>query len=291
MALGAGDCCTLPACHRVRAAARLPIPLMTGTPSLSDTTIAWRPSTLQKIRKKYFQTEQLLAYLFIAFPLPQNRRARGRHRRGSSAVLLEGGLRAGRESGAHNAEGEARMELLVTSAASCRGTSSDPAGTDNAVTRPAPRPTERGRSTSRPPQPPVPPNRPARLSRAYVGHGWRPRGAAAPSVALRDKKVSCQRRRRPTEGRAGEGSGGRASARPSPPAPPREGSGAGARPPHPEGHAPQPPSRYLSALRAALPSARPALPFNPPSADGTRKLLLTRGAADRSRRRPPSMRS
>lgn len=203
MALGAGDCCTLPACHRVRAAARLPLPLMTGTPSLSDTTIAWRPSTLQKIRKKYFQTEQLLAYLFIAFPLPQNRRARGRHRRGSSAVLLEGGLRAGRESGAHNAEGEARMELLVTSAASCRGTSSDPAGTDNAVTRPAPRPTERGRSTSRPPQPLVPPNRPARLSRAYVGHGWRPRGAAASSVALRDKKVFCQRRR-PTEGRGGQ---------------------------------------------------------------------------------------
>lgn len=52
------------------------------------------------------------------------------------------------------------MELVVTSAASCRGTSSGPAGTDNAVTRPAPHPPERGRSPSRPPQPPVPPNRP-----------------------------------------------------------------------------------------------------------------------------------
>lgn len=186
------------------------------------------------------------------------------------------------------------MELLVTSAASCRGTSSGPAGIDNGVTRSAPRPTERGRSASRPPQPPVPPDRPARLNRAYVGHGLRLRGAAAPSAALQDKRASCQRRR-PTERRGEEDrqqkERSRPAAQPSPPAPPREESGAGARPPpRPQGRGHGRPPGYLSAPRAALPSARPALPFKPLSADRTRKRVLTRGAADWSRWRPPSMR-
>lgn len=188
------------------------------------------------------------------------------------------------------------MELVVTSAASCRGTSSGPAGTDNAVTRPAPHPPERGRSPSRPPQPPVPPNRPTpprpaepRLRRPWLEVPRRccPFGGPAGQEDARSATAAHGRE----EGRAVEGAlppcGPAVSSRP---AAGREGGRGetaftpttGARRSRPPPTCPRP------ALRSR--PRGPHFPFKPRSADRTRKRLLTRGAADWSRRRPPSMR-
>lgn len=92
----------------------------------------------------------------------------------------------------------------------------------------------------------------------------------------------------------GQGSGGSAPAlRPGRLLPPRRGKRGWPR--RDRLHAPRgarrsrpPPTCPRPALRSR--PRGPHFPFKPRSADRTRKRLLTRGAADWSRRRPPSMR-
>lgn len=44
---------------------QLALPLITGTPSLSDTTIAWSPSTLQENKVQYYKVTLISTNMYL----------------------------------------------------------------------------------------------------------------------------------------------------------------------------------------------------------------------------------